>query len=452
MSYASFFAGKRVTQLGLGLLGRGIKDADFLARHVDHLTVTDKKSAQDLATSVQALAHHRNITFVLGEHRLEDFESPDFVLKAAGVPLDSPYIAHAREKGIPVFMDESLFLHLAPPMLDIGVTGTRGKTTTTSLIHHCLAQSTLVEDKRLFLGGNIQDTATLPFLEQAQEGDVIVSELSSWQLQGYGDLKRSPHIAVFTNLFADHLPYYDNNMRLYFDDKAQIFRHQSPEDFLICTPQLKQVLESYAVQPPSRLIVVQTEEYKPFIDASPLLGDHNHLNIACAVAACRVAGMNDEEILAGVRTFAGVAGRLERIQTTLPFAVYNDTTSTTPDALGVALDAFAKQHAKHVVLIMGGADKNLDFTSVYPKIQHVVKTLYLTPGAGSTRLLPDLKRICEEAGTSLLPVASTAEAVRLAKEHTQPQDILLFSPGCSSFAEFANEYDRGTKFLQWLAL
>jgi hypothetical protein len=101
MSYASFFAGKRVTQLGLGLLGRGIKDADFLARHVEHLTVTDKKSAQDLATSVQALAHHQNITFVLGEHRLEDFESPDFVLKAAGVPLDSPYIAHAREKGYP---------------------------------------------------------------------------------------------------------------------------------------------------------------------------------------------------------------------------------------------------------------------------------------------------------------------------------------------------------------
>lgn len=451
MSHDWFFRGKKVTQLGLGLLGRGIKDAAFMAQHGAKLTVTDKKTALELASSLEKLSNYPEIEFVLGEHRLEDFENCDFILKAAGIPLNSPYIAHARELNIPVYMDEALFLKLAPPILHIGVTGTRGKTTTTSLIHHCLQQSSLAKEHKIFLGGNIQDTATLPFLDEVQENDILVSELSSWQLQGYGDIRRSPNIAVFTNLLADHLPYYGGDMRLYFEDKAQIFRHMSTEDFLICTPQTESVLQSYAVQPPGQVIVVHPENYQAFIQASSLIGEHNQWNIACAVEACRKAGMIDEEILRGVQSFRGVAGRLELLQTSLPYKVYNDTTSTTPDALKAALEALGNvSPEKSLTLIMGGADKNLDFTEVYPSIQRFVKAVYLTPGAGSERIYPQLAEACRTSNVSLIKASSTAEAVTLAKQHLHPNEILLFSPGCSSFAEFKNEYDRGEQFIQMI--
>ena len=229
MDYRRAFKNKRITLLGLGLLGRGVGDAEFLAKCGAQVIVTDKKTETELAASVAKLKKYPNVTFRLGGHRKEDFEDCDMVLKAAGVPLDSPEIAAARAAGVPVTMSTALFAKyaIAAGAKIVGVTGTRGKTTVAHMIHHSLisAFAKASADRRAFLGGNVRGISTLSMLPDVRKGDVAVLELDSWQLQGFGDLKISPNISVFTNLMPDHQNYY-KDMDEYFTDKANIFRHQ----------------------------------------------------------------------------------------------------------------------------------------------------------------------------------------------------------------------------------
>jgi UDP-N-acetylmuramoylalanine--D-glutamate ligase len=222
-SYETFFGGKRITLLGLGLLGRGAGDAEFLARCGAQVLVTDKKTEAELAESVARLEKYPDIAFRLGGHRIEDFTNCDLVIKAAGVPLDSPEIAAARAAKVPVAMSTALFAKYAAEAgaIIVGVTGTRGKSTVSHMIQHCLKNGS----KTAFLGGNIRGVSTLAMLPEIQAGDIAVLELDSWQLQGFGDLKISPNIGVFTNLLQDHLNYY-KSMNDYFADKTNIFRYQ----------------------------------------------------------------------------------------------------------------------------------------------------------------------------------------------------------------------------------
>ncbi len=213
--------------MGLGLLGRGLGDAKFLSEHGAILTVTDLKSEKELQTSLESLRKYPNISYRLGGHELSDFEVCDYVLKAAGVPLDSPYIEEAKKNGIPVKMSTSWFAELAGiPIL--GATGTRGKSTVTHLLHAMLKEAGI----DALLGGNVRGVSTLALLPEATKDSVGVFELDSWQCQGFGDAKLSPHIAVFTTLFPDHMNYYPDIDR-YLEDKAQIFLHQKPEDTLV---------------------------------------------------------------------------------------------------------------------------------------------------------------------------------------------------------------------------
>src|SRR3990167_6267130 len=230
MDYSDIFKGKRITVLGLGLLGRGVGDVEFLATCGAQVLVTDKKPEAELAESVKKLKKYPNVTFNLGGHDSEDFRNADMVLKAAGVPLDSKEIATARDAGIPVVMSTALFAKYASEAgaKIVGVTGTRGKTTVAHMISHVLKKA----KKPAFLGGNIRGLSTLAMLPNVHSGDVAILELDSWQLQGFGDLKMSPHIAVFTNLMPDHQNYY-KDMEEYFSDKANIFRYQQPTDVLI---------------------------------------------------------------------------------------------------------------------------------------------------------------------------------------------------------------------------
>ena len=168
MDWKKYFKGKKVTQMGLGLLGRGVGDAAFLAECGAKLIVTDLKTEEELKPSLSKLRKYKNITYHLGGHRLEDFRDRNFILKAAGVALDSPFIAEARRHRIPVEMDASLFAKLAPKDITIvGVTGTRGKTTTAVLTYEILKSAR----KKVFLAGNIKDTATLPLLKKVKSGD-----------------------------------------------------------------------------------------------------------------------------------------------------------------------------------------------------------------------------------------------------------------------------------------
>jgi UDP-N-acetylmuramoylalanine--D-glutamate ligase len=216
-SIAQNFKGKKITLMGLGLLGRGVGDAEFLAACGAELIVTDLKTAQELAPSIERLKKFDNIIYHLGGHQLEDFEDRDMVIRASNAPLDSPFIADAREHGIPVEMDASLFAKLSPATI-VGITGTRGKSTVTHLIYE-MARSA---GKNPFLGGNERGTATLPLLLKTDGASTIILELDSWQLQGFEDARASPHISVWTNFLPDHMNYYKGDMDRYFEDKAAI--------------------------------------------------------------------------------------------------------------------------------------------------------------------------------------------------------------------------------------
>ncbi len=423
----SAFKGKKVTILGLGLLGKGLGDAIFLAQSGAQVTVTDMKTAKELAPSVAALKKYKNVTLKLGGHDLADFESCDFVLKAQGVPLDSPYIAHAREKKIPIRMDDELFVSLLPKGVKvIGITGTRGKTTTTSLIYHVLKKA----GKRVHLGGNIRGVATLALLPKVKPGDYVVLELSSWQLQGFGESKIAPNLAVFTNFMPDHMNYYKNDLAAYFADKAWIFKYQKAGDVLVAGDALgKKIPKAHK----GTLVTAKTEDV-PNTWKLKIPGEHNRANAACALAALRALKIPLAKIRSGIESFVSVEGRLQYVKTLRGVAIYNDNNATTPEATIAALTAFPK---KQTVLIMGGADKGLDMTELMKTANAYAHTVILLPGTGSDRI----------SDSEFYRAESLKDAIETAFHSADKGDTVLFSPAFASFGMFKNEYDRNDQFL-----
>jgi UDP-N-acetylmuramoylalanine--D-glutamate ligase len=433
MDASAYFKGKNITVMGLGLLGRGIGDVRYLAGCGANLIVTDLKSAEDLKTSVEALKEFPAITYVLGEHRLEDFRGRDFVLKAAGVPLDSPYIAEAHKAGIPVKMSASWFAEIAQ-ILVIGVTGTRGKSTTTHLLHEILAQA----GKKVLLGGNVQGVSTLALLPEVTPEHMALLELDSWQLQGFGDEHFSPQIALFTTLYPDHLNYYGGDLDAYLADKANIFLYQKPEDTLVLGDQCLQLIKArYGGQTHSKLVVAGNEDV-PKDWHLMIPGEHNRYDAALALVGARALKIPDDISKTALEAFKGVPGRLELVRTIGGVAIYNDTTATTPEATLAALSALGETYEGRIILIMGGSDKTLVMDELVEAIPRYVKHLTLLSGTGTERIrrsFPDTQ------------VFDTLEqGCSDARAYAQEGDVILFSPAFASFGMFKNEFDRGDRF------
>jgi len=446
-NYQVNFKGKKVTMLGLGLLGRGLNDAKFLAECGADLIVTDLKTEEQLKTSLEKLSKFKNIRYVLGEHRLEDFKDRDFILKAAGVPLDSLYIAEARKNNIPIKMDASWFAELSPETKVIGITGTRGKSTTTHLIYHILKT---VFGKKVYLGGNIKGVATLPFLKKIKKGDIVVMELDSWQLQGFGESGISSNISVFTNLLSDHLNYYLKGGKTeaeaeqqYFMDKAQIFANQKEGDYLILDKDIKKIIEErYSGSIKSKIILINgISEIKDW--KLKIKGEHNLKHILRAIETMKILGISEKKIKKGVESFGGVDGRQQLIREYKGIKIYNDTTATTPDATMVALKSLDDKKNRNLVLIIGGSDKNLNMSGLIKEIPKYCKAVVFLDGTGTTKLLANsLKiKVLKSANANDLK-----EAVKLALSFCKKGDTLLFSPAYASFGMFKNEFDRGDKF------
>ena len=441
MNYKDYFKGKKITQMGLGLLGRGVGDAAFLAECGADLIVTDMKSAEELAPSLEKLKKYPNIKFKLGGHDLEDFKGRDFILKAAGVPLDSIYIAEAKKNNIPIEMDASLFCKLAPVgVITIGITGTRGKST---VAHLC---SDILKNVRMtYLAGNVRNTATLPLLKEVKAGDAVVLELDSWQMQGFGESKISPHIAVFTNLMEDHKNYYKAHPEQYFKDKANIFKFQNENDFLIVGERVAEKIKAenpcLAGRQAKGKIIVAEKQNVPKDWQIKLLGQHNMENIACAIEAARSLGISEEDIKKGVESFGGVEGRLQFVREINGVKIYNDNNATTPEATVAALKALnPKSEIPNIILICGGADKGLELEGLIQEINKC-KAVIMLPGSGSDRLKINATK-----------VDNLKEAVDKALESATHGDTILFSPAFASFGPlpggFKNEYDRNDQFLE----
>ncbi len=425
--FKAFFKNKKVTVVGLGLLGKRLGDIAFLAECGAEVLVTDLKNAKELAPSITKLKKYKNITYVLGKHRMKDFDNCDFILKGQGVALDSPYIAHARKNGIPIEMDESLFAKLAPEVKIIGVTGTRGKSTTTILIYEILKRT----GKKVHLGGNILGTAALPLVKKAKPGDIAVFELSSWQLQGFGEAGISPQVSVFTNFMPDHLNYYKNSLKNYFEDKAYIYKFQKKEDILILGESMKGKVKDAK----SKIINVNMKNV-PKSWKINLPGRHNLENIACAVEAARILKIPEKVIKNTVENFTSVSGRLEMVRNVKGIKIYNDTNATTPEATIAALNSFDQK----VILIMGGMDKGIDVNNLNKILDKKTKKVFLTPGSGSDKI--------RNTKATVQKVLNLKEAVQKAFQEAQKGDVILFSPAFASFNMFKNEYDRGEQFMK----
>lgn len=442
--------------MGLGLLGRGVGDARYLAECGAELVVTDLKLREELAESVAQLESFPNITFVLGEHRFEDFRDRDLILKAAGVPLDSPYISKARKNNIPIRMSADLFAEISG-VTCVGVTGTRGKSTVAHMIYEILK----VAWKPILLGGNVRGVSNLALLKDATPEHIAVLELDSWQLQGWGEAKMSPHVAVFTTLYQDHLNYYGSTslnqardkslttghaLDAYLADKVNIFLYQKSEDTLIlgkqCAPT---VIDKYGDKIEAKTIVV--DELKlPDAWTLRIPGMHNRYNAALALAAARAMQISDETSRHTLETFAGVPGRLKLIAEKNGVTVYNDNNSTTPDATIVGLRAVGTPGERRVVLIMGGDEKNLDMSGLVAEIPRWCKAAVLFKERGTNRIRNEVFTLGNDA-LKVFEEEGLPATVQRAWSLCESGDTLLYSPAFSSFGKyFKNEYDRGDQF------
>ncbi|MCC7160426.1 UDP-N-acetylmuramoyl-L-alanine--D-glutamate ligase [Candidatus Nomurabacteria bacterium] len=437
VNYKEFFKDKKITVMGLGLLGRGIGYTKFLAECGADLVVTDLKTKEQLATSIKALSKFTNIRFVLGGHRLEDFRDRDMIIKSAGVPMDSPYIKEARDNNIPVEMDVSLFVKLAPEITVIGVTGTRGKSMTTALIYEILKQNEKFLKRKVYLGGNVRGIATLPLLKKIKRGDVLVCELDSWQLQGFGDSKISPHISVFTSFMPDHMNYYKDSMKDYFNDKANIFNYQKEEDVLIVRPAMKELIPKDLK---SKLTIANAKNVAGYKFIVP--GEYQKENLACAVEVVKQFNIPINKIKKAVKGFKGLEGRLQFLKEIKGVKIYNDNNATTPEATIAGIEALGK-NKRNIILICGGADKKLDLTNFVKVVNKNCKALVLIPGTGTDNLITNYElRVKNETGKDLKDVFQKSLGF------ASRGDIVLFSPAFASFGMFNNEYERNDLFMK----
>lgn len=433
MDLSAYFRGKKITVMGLGLLGRGVGDARYLASMGAELIVTDLKSVEELAASVDQLSAFPNVSFTLGEHRLEDFRDRDFILKAAGVPLDSVYIEEARKAGVPIKMSASWFKELAGIPV-IGITGTRGKSTTTHMLEAILKKA----GGKILVGGNVRGVSTLALLEDCTAEHTALFELDSWQLQGFGESRMSPELAIFTTFYPDHLSYYKGDIDAYLEDKANIFLYQKPEDTLVLGEQMAlTVIDKYEDRIAAK-VTVANEKTLPSDWYLLVPGAHNRYDAAIALTAARALGVDDAISKDALESFIGIPGRLELVGLADGISYYNDTNSTTPEATIVALHALAEEEGARIILIMGGYDKGLETKNLIELVGETTKHVTLLAGTGTDRV------------TESFPEApvfdSLADAFADARAHAQKGDIILLSPAFASFGMFKNEYDRGDQF------
>jgi UDP-N-acetylmuramoylalanine--D-glutamate ligase len=450
--------GIKATVMGLGLNGGGLASARFLAEHGAEVTVTDMKDEAALTGSISALSG-LPIRYVLGKHELADFSGADLVVKNPAVRPDSPYLLASKA----VETDISLFLRFSTSPI-LAVTGSKGKSSVSSAIHHILVSS----GKKALLGGNIT-VSPLSFLDECGPDAPVVLELSSWQLadlRGLDILK--PKVAVLTSIMPDHMNRY-SSMEEYVDDKRLIYADQDDSCFTVCNAD-DTWGHSFAAQTRARVFWYSggTEAFPPggpagaWIDplredrgfyssswgatnAVELVpehilvpGGHQRRNLLAAALSCAAYGLDPASISLAVASFPGVEHRLEHFAEKDGIAWYNDSAATIPQAVGAALDSFDGP----IILITGGTDKNLDFEplrSVYKK----AKSLIFLAGSGTNKLIPLIKA----DGLSYFgPYDDLELAVAQASKLAKSGDTVLLSPGCTSFGMFLHEFDRGRKF------
>jgi UDP-N-acetylmuramoylalanine--D-glutamate ligase len=424
---------KKLVFLGLGIENYALIKY-FLKKKVKcAMTICDLRSEKQLGEKYSVLKLRKNIHWKFGESANRGLDSFDIIFRSPGWPLFNRGVIEAKKAGVKVTSALELFLAICPTKNIVGVTGSKGKGTTASLIRYILRQA----KRRVWLGGNI-GVAPFSFITEIRKNDWIILELSSFQLE---DLKYSPHIAVLTNFFSEHLspadpnnPNYHRSLRDYWQAKLKITSAQTKRDWLVVNENLKKKIKSVKIN--SR-IKFFTKEILP----SKLVGEHNKENVAAAVTVAKIIGIPEKIIVRAVASFSGLEHRLELVAKIKNIAYYNDSFATTPESTIIALQSFNQP----IVLLAGGADKGSSFKELARVIKGKVKFLVLFQGVAT----PRLKREVEKTGfkkTNIKVAKNMKEAVHVAKKNAKSNEIILMSPACASFGMFKNYKERGCLF------
>ncbi len=460
--------GTRVLILGAGR--QGVALARWLARHNARVKVSDLRNMEELVSERNALMDF-DLEWVAGGHPLNLLDTTDLLCLSGGVPIDIPIVKAAHERGIPLSNDTQIFLQ-AVPCRTIGITGSAGKTTTTTLVGKMAALafessqniSSMDGHPKVYIGGNIGDPL-INYLDEMQPDDLAILEISSFQLD---QMTVSPNIAVLLNLTPNHLDRHVD-MAAYTAAKARILEFQQENDVAVIGRD-NPAAWSLSSNVKGRLFTFSNHELEPGLDGAyqqngllslrvgktylPLLlkekiklrGDHNLSNILAAFTIGYAAGFPLDSMLEAVESFQGVPHRLDLVQEINGVRWYNDSIATAPERSIAAIKSFTEP----IVLLLGGRDKNLPWNElaelVHNRVDHVV--LF---GEAAPKIESELgKSIPGKRPYTLDRVADLHQAVFKAAEVAQPGDVVLFSPGGTSFDAFKDFEQRGHKFNEWV--
>jgi len=448
----------------IGAARQGVTLSRYLSEKGASVILNDRRPEQELSDVREELADQK-ITLVAGSHPVEILEGAELVCLSGGIPLTLPLVQEAVRRNIPLSNDSQIFLETAPCPV-IGITGSSGKTTTTALVGEIARQHFAVRkpENKVWVGGNIGNPL-IRDVDQMKEGDIAVMELSSFQLE---IMTRSPQIAAILNLTPNHLDRHET-MSKYISAKSNILTHQSPEDIVIFNrddirvreliPEIKGRRISFGFNPSykkedstyfkrGKLYLQASGQVAKIIKADllNLRGTHNLYNTLAAIAISAAATFSLQAIYDGIVAFEGVPHRLEFVRTWGGAEWYNDSIATTPERAIAAVASFDEP----IVLLAGGRDKHLPWDKLGSWIQQKVDHLVLFGEAGGA-----IEEAIGETGPDRRPFTidrckGLEEAVNTAADRVEKGDVVLLSPGGTSFDEFTDFEERGKRFKQWV--
>lgn len=427
----------------IALLGLGL---DNLAL----LSLLDKNNAPVSVTICDFRSHDKlpdikiknlKIDYRLGEDFNKNLSDFSILFRSPGWPLNCPGIKEAlKNKKTELSSPLNLFFNLVPTKNIIGVTGTKGKGTTATLIYKILGTDKKGSGRNVFLGGNI-GIAPLSFLSKIKANDYVVLELSSFQLE---DLKYSPYISVITNLFKEHLapadpnnPNFHSSLKKYWDAKLNIAKN-SNNKYLIINESLKKLVDKEKLK---GKIIYFNESDLP----SKLTGDYNKQNVGAAVEVAKLLKIKPEVYKKVIAGFINLEHRLEFVKEINKVKYFDNSFSTTPESTALDLKSFNEP----IVAIAGGADKGADFKNLAQTIKKKVSFLVLLPGKGSDRIKIEIKKV-NFPNDKLFLAKDMSEAVKIAKAKSIVGGVVLLSTACASFGLFKNYKERGDLFKKYV--
>jgi UDP-N-acetylmuramoylalanine--D-glutamate ligase len=441
--------GKRVLVVGLGRSGAA--SAIFLQEHGARVTVSDAKSEVQLQSEVAALLD-RGISLETGHHGERTFRDQDLIVVSPGVPSDQPSLQHARSLGIPVIGEVELASRFLQGKV-LAITGSNGKTTTTTLVGEILSKS----GRKTLVGGNI-GTPVISLAGKSSADSFAVLEISSFQLETIEQF--CPWIAGILNITPDHLDRH-HTLQAYVEAKARIFENQSASDFGVLNAddstsaalnsKIKGKLYLFSRRNPVEngaflkgdQIIFRDNFRDPgkeqvVLSRSDiqLKGEHNIENVLAAVVMAMLAGCTAQQVRQAVSEFRAVEHRLEFVTTINGIGFYNDSKATNVDATVKALESFPG----NIHIILGGKDKGSDYTELVPLLRERTKRAYLI-GAAADKISSQI-----QGATEITHSGTLERAVRQAFDSAKPGDVVVLAPACASFDQFENYEQRGRIF------